>query len=604
MSRMSGKFSFDHFSSSRELFAILLFCLASVLSARAQTSSIDSLENILKTSTDTARVNLLNKLSDIYSRDSQKKGLPYAQEALELSQKLNFQIGIAKSYRALAVASFFNNDHPKSIDYLLLSASQAASISEWNLEAKAYLNLGAIYSGVLGNYPKAMEYYTKALNTFELHKIDGERYNAYAGIASVFTSQKEYDKALEYYLKSLELLEKTKDKSSLATICKNIGDLHMSKNEIDEAEKYYVKALENFERDGGIIVTKVKLSDIYRLRGEFDRALTNDLEAYAISEKSTYERARFYCVESLGKTYQAKKEYAKSKGYFEEAVAIAHRAKMLEKLMDNYKCLAEVAYAMKDFEKAYEYQTQHTLYVDSVRSKERTSQLAEMEVRFRTDQTEKENQLLKKDNDLNRLYMAIAVLSLASIMVIALLIINRQRIKMRSRELIAEKEKKLLEAELKNTQLSETQLRSEIEYKNKELTTYTLNLIQKNEILEELKTTLEQIRVTPSQELSGKLNGLISSVNFSFHLDREWEGFKRHFEEVHESFFEKLRTRFPDLNMNDMKLCALLKLNLETKEVATILGISPDSTKVARHRLRKKLGLSTDQNLASFLASF
>ena len=70
---------------------------------------------------------------------------------------------------------------------------------------------------------------------------------------------------------------------------------------------------------------------------------------------------------------------------------------------------------------------------------------------------------------------------------------------MRSNALLSEKEKKLLEVELKNTQLSESQLRNEIEFKNKELTTYTLNLIQKNEILEELKTTLEQIRMTPSQ---------------------------------------------------------------------------------------------------------
>jgi DNA-binding CsgD family transcriptional regulator len=226
-----------------------------------------------------------------------------------------------------------------------------------------------------------------------------------------------------------------------------------------------------------------------------------------------------------------------------------------------------------------------------------------MEVRFDTDRKEKENQLLKKDNDLNKLYTALALTSLVSILVIAVLFFNRQRLKINSTKVLAEKEKKLLEVELKNTQLSESQLRNEIEYKNKELTTYTLNLIQKNEILEELKTTLEQIRMTPSLELSGKVNSLINSVNFSFHLDREWDGFKKHFEEVHESFFEKLRTRFPDLNMNDMKLCALLKLNLETKEVATILGISPDSTKVARHRLRKKLSLSTDQNLTSFLST-
>ncbi len=385
-----------------------------------------------------------------------------------------------------------------------------------------------------------------------------------------------------------------------------MGDIYIEKKSLNEVEKYYQKSLESFKASkssGGIITSLVKLSSIFRLQQNYDKALENDLKAYELSNKSTYERGRLYSLESLGKTYQAKKEYAKSKVYFEESIVIAQRAKMTEKLMEAYKSLAEVASLMNDFKEAYHYQKLHTAYVDSVRSKERTQQLAEMEVRFETDRKEKENQLLKKDNDLNKLYTAIALISLLSIGIIAVLFINRQRIKLNVTKVLSEKEKELLEVELKNAQLSESKLRSEIEYKNKELTTYTLNLIQKNEILEELKSTLEQIRITPSQELSGKLNSMISSVNFGFHLDREWDGFKKHFEEVHESFFDRLRLQFPILNMNDMKLCALLKLNLETKEVATILGISADSTKIARHRLRKKLNLSTDQNLSYFLSS-
>ncbi len=584
----------------------LLFFVLLPLFTSAQNRTIDSLESLLTSSKDTIRVNLLNKLSDNYARNSNTKGMPYAQEALKLSEEIGFEKGIVISYRAIAVAYFFNNDHPKAIEHLLLSSAKAASISQWELEAKGYLNSGAIYGGVLGNQLKAMEYYSKALEVLELHSISTELYNAYAGVASVLSSQKEFDKSLEYYMKALRLLENTKDKNSLATICKNIGDLYNKEHRVDEAEKYYNKALSNYKESnskGGIIITLVNLSDIFRLRGDFDKALKNDLEAYSLSEKSTYERSQFYPLESLGKTYQAKKDFAKSKSYFEKAIAIAQRAKMVEKLMDNYKSLAEVASLMKDFEKAYYYQKLNTLYADSVHSKERINQLAEMEVRFETDRKEKENQLLKKDNDLNKLYAALALISLVSIISIALLFFNKQRIKINNANILTEKEKKLLEVELKNSQLSEAQLKSEIDYKNKELTTYTLNLIQKNQILEELKSTLEQIRITPTEELSGKIHGLINSVNFSFHLDREWDGFKKHFEEVHESFFEKLRTQFPDLSMNDMKLCALLKLNLETKEVSTILGISPDSTKMARHRLRKKLNLSTDQNLSAFLAT-
>ncbi len=135
------------------------------------TSSVDSLENLLSTSKDTTRVILLNALSEIYGKTSSKKAMPYAQEALSLSEELNFKSGIAISYRTIAIAYFFNNDHPKALECLLTSASKAAAIENWNLEAQNYLNVAAIHASVFGHYSNAMEYYTKALTVFESHNI-------------------------------------------------------------------------------------------------------------------------------------------------------------------------------------------------------------------------------------------------------------------------------------------------------------------------------------------------------------------------------------------------------------------------------------------------
>jgi FixJ family two-component response regulator len=90
-------------------------------------------------------------------------------------------------------------------------------------------------------------------------------------------------------------------------------------------------------------------------------------------------------------------------------------------------------------------------------------------------------------------------------------------------------------------------------------------------------------------------------VNFALNLDKDWENFKIHFEQVHNNFFDHLKSKFPDLNSNDLKLCALLKLNLDTKQIATVMDISPESVKVARSRLRKKLQLEQSENLSSFI---
>jgi DNA-binding CsgD family transcriptional regulator len=115
---------------------------------------------------------------------------------------------------------------------------------------------------------------------------------------------------------------------------------------------------------------------------------------------------------------------------------------------------------------------------------------------------------------------------------------------------------------------------------------------------------VEEIRKLPDDQLKGKLNSIINSVNYSFTLDKDWNSFRTHFEQVHKGFFENLLRDYPELTSNDLKICALMKLNLETKQMASVLDISPESAKVARHRLRKKLNLPNEQNLTGFLGSY
>ncbi len=86
--------------------------------------------------------------------------------------------------------------------------------------------------------------------------------------------------------------------------------------------------------------------------------------------------------------------------------------------------------------------------------------------------------------------------------------------------------------------------------------------------------------------------------------EKDWEDFKQHFENVHPEFFTNLKLQFPDLSANDLKVAALTRLNLSIKEASNILGISPESTKTARYRLRKKLNLSPETDLFDFLLDF
>lgn len=129
-------------------------------------------------------------------------------------------------------------------------------------------------------------------------------------------------------------------------------------------------------------------------------------------------------------------------------------------------------------------------------------------------------------------------------------------------------------------------------------TTHSLNLVQKNETMKELKENIKQInRDVSDNEVAKKLREIEHLIDYSFNLDEDWEEFRLYFEEVHNGSFKKLHDMYPDLTSNEFRLSALVKLQLTIKEIATIMGISPDRVKTARYRLRKKLGMETEENL-------
>lgn len=174
---------------------------------------------------------------------------------------------------------------------------------------------------------------------------------------------------------------------------------------------------------------------------------------------------------------------------------------------------------------------------------------------------------------------------------------------MRLNEVLTLKEKEITEAKFVTMNAQLAQLQKEIDFKSQELTTYTLHLIQKNEALETLKTEIDELRQLDPSAVKTKLSSLTSSVNFHLHLDKDWENFRYYFDSVHQQFFDNLKNRLPDITPAETKLCALLRLRLNTKQIATIMGISAESVKTGRYRLRKRFGLETEQRLSDFLES-
>lgn len=162
-----------------------------------------------------------------------------------------------------------------------------------------------------------------------------------------------------------------------------------------------------------------------------------------------------------------------------------------------------------------------------------------------------------------------------------------------------EKEKELL-------RLKEEKIQSELQHVNKLLAASTMNLVVKNEFIESIKKDLQEVKKSGKQRSETKraLEKIVKGIDITLKLQEDWEQFEYHFEKVHSDFLSRLQTQYPNLSPNEQKLCTLLRLNLNTKEIANLLSISLRGVEVARYRLRKKLELEKGENLSKFILEY
>lgn len=145
-------------------------------------------------------------------------------------------------------------------------------------------------------------------------------------------------------------------------------------------------------------------------------------------------------------------------------------------------------------------------------------------------------------------------------------------------------------------------LEADVDYKNRELSTMTMHLVQRGEVLSKIKEVISTIiKNHDINDSSPSFRHLIRLIRDVEKTDEDWEQFSLHFNNVNTDFFNKLKDHFPDITPNELKLCAYLKMNLSSKEIAQLMNITIKAVEVGRYRLRKKLHLQPEMNLYEFL---
>jgi len=214
----------------------------------------------------------------------------------------------------------------------------------------------------------------------------------------------------------------------------------------------------------------------------------------------------------------------------------------------------------------------------------------------------------------------VVYLILFVILTFKLLSIIRLRSEKGAREMKAQKELELKEQEehyqeeakekkKEITELKNQRLQYHLRHKSQELASSTMNLIRKNEILLNINQHLSNVAVdinenSESKIILKKLSKMQENIKQNIEQDNNWKRFAENFDLVYENYLIRLSERFPNLTMSDKKLCAYLKMDLSSKDIAPLLNMSFRSVEMSRYRLRKKMELERDVNLSDFLQNF
>ena len=283
--------------------------------------------------------------------------------------------------------------------------------------------------------------------------------------------------------------------------------------------------------------------------------------------------------------------------YFNLALSKGQENGQMADVVRSYGNLVKVYRSIDDHERALTFQSELLSLKDSLSEVARREAVTELEVKYETDRKEKEIMLLQQEKTIITNRWLTLALGLFLAIIIGILFIDNQKRKHRH-------EKKLLVAE-DELQKAELKIMSDLlEYNRKKLSLYTENLLKKNELVGTLEDRLkESVEASVSVPEEGKkLIQDFSSVRIL--TEEDWDEFKGLFDSVHKGLLKRLLETYSDLTLADQRLFLLMKLGLSTQQIANILGVSPDSVKKGRYRLKKKIAADSDSPLQEFVNSF
>jgi len=544
-------------------FAFLILCCLKIEISFSQ-NQLDSLQRELKnTHSDTSKVNLYNELVLQMGYKDFDSAFLYSEKALELAQKINYKKGIFENYENTGVIYTEKGYSEKAMEYFLKAIEyQEKNLPQTSL-VETYRQMGVLF--ITQKQYKESERYLK--ESLELAEKENNPliYKVYFTLATLYSKIKNFELAENYFEKSLQ--EPNLLKSEEGGIYLNKGNMYQRMKELEKAEKSYQKALEVLPKEEKRTLAGVynSLCDVALKTGKYELAENYGKKGLEYAEETQNIRSAIYAYRNLGYSY----------------------------------------YLRKDYQNAYEVQELYRKLRDSLIQMTNTEQVNELETKYQNEKKQNEIEKLRQEQILytereqanktrNILILVIAVITTLVLLLILQLQRTRHKRDIAIKETEKENQKQIQLLELRKKEL-------QIEQYKEQLNTHTNNLLQKNLVLNELREELNSLKEFEDEEQKHKKQKIEELINGRILTEEDWQNYKKTFSNVYPQFFNQLKQDFPQLSKAEKRIATLLKLGLSQYEMATILGISEDSARKGKYRLRQRLGLESDEQIIKLL---
>ncbi len=350
----------------------------------------------------------LKVLGDIYVYiPDNKKSLEIYMRMKSIYEDLNDKKGIAK-YTQYAASCYYDEGETNiALQYFNEALRRYKELGDTKKMVRMILRVGKIH-GQYGYTDKALENYLEAVKISETHQLDIITAAAYSSMGSLYAKTRDYPKALKYFKKSIALYKEKKYTLGIITLMGKIGSAYKALKQHDKALDYFHKALESIsehDRSGrnGAAEHLLNIGHVFFEKKKYNKAMENYKKALDLGEKFKDLYIKADCDHHIGKIKLIRGNLNQALVHFENSLEISKKIKKVDLMKDNYKYLSGIYSRYGSDKRSFEYFKLYTDLKDRIFNEKSANKIADMQTKFEMGKKEKEVEILKKDNQIQKL---------------------------------------------------------------------------------------------------------------------------------------------------------------------------------------------------------